>query len=173
MMLFMSMIDSVQDQSKFEKLYKEYRAPMFHAAYQILKNREDAEDAVHQAFVSIAERIEMVDDELCQRTKGYCITIAENKAIDLYRHKKRNPITEYDEHYMGYTIDYDGPNAITRCIAKLPALQREILLLKYLYGFSSKEVAEHLDLTEANVIKISQRAKKQLQQICIQEGIHI
>lgn len=173
MMNYMMMIDSPTDRSKFEKLYEEYRNAMYQAAYRVLQNTDDAEDAVHQAFVKIAEKIENIDGTICPRTKGYCITTAENKAIDLYRHKQKRSCVELDLDYMGLSIEYDGPNLITECISHLPAVQREVLMLKHLYGFTAKEIAEQLNLTEANVIKIDQRAKKRLRQICQEEGIDI
>ena len=57
MLVYLSMIDSADDQSKFEKIYWEYQNLMYYVASQLLKNPLDIEDAVHNAFVSIAERI--------------------------------------------------------------------------------------------------------------------
>ena len=56
MIIYLSMIDTPEDRSKFERLYIEYRDVMYHVAYKILNNEQDAEDAVHQAFVKIAEK---------------------------------------------------------------------------------------------------------------------
>ena len=52
MIVYLQMIDTPEDRSKFEQLYLEYRGLMFHAANQILHNEQDAEDAVHQAFLT-------------------------------------------------------------------------------------------------------------------------
>ena len=57
MMIYLQMIETPEEKSKFEQLYLEYRGLMFHVAYDILHNEHDAEDAVHQAFVKIAENI--------------------------------------------------------------------------------------------------------------------
>ena len=59
MLMYFTMIDSPPNQSKFEKIYLTYRNLMYRAAYSILKNEADAEDAVHNAFVKIAENISM------------------------------------------------------------------------------------------------------------------
>ena len=50
MMIYLQMIDTPEDRSKFEFLYMEYRGLMFHVANKILHNEQDAEDTVHQAF---------------------------------------------------------------------------------------------------------------------------
>ena len=126
---------------------------------------------MHQAFLKIAEKIETVDGTICPRTQGYLVTIAESRAIDLYRRRSRLRTVPLDEDNMGIPIVYDGENVLTACLAKLPARQREVLLLKHYHGLSSKEVARKLGLTEANVIKIDQRAKQALRTMCEEEGI--
>ena len=52
MIIYFQMIESDEDKSKFEQLYIMYKGLMFHVAMKILKNEFDAEDAVHQAFLS-------------------------------------------------------------------------------------------------------------------------
>lgn len=172
MMVYLMMIDSPEDQSKFEKLYIEYRESMYQAAFSLLHNEYDAEDAVHQAFVKIAEIIDIVDGTLCARTKSFVILITERKAIDMLRYIQRHPTVSLDEIEIGITIEYDGPNALTRCMAQLPANYRQVLLLKHAHGFTSSETARILGLSEANVIKIDQRAKKKLLSLCQEEGLY-
>ena len=89
MLVYLMMIDSQEDQSKFEKVYLTYRGLMYHVAYKILNNKHDAEDAVHSAFIKIAENIQKIDDPVCPKTQSYVVTIVENKAIDLYRAKNK------------------------------------------------------------------------------------
>lgn len=85
MFIYLMMIDSLEDQSKFERVYLEYKGLMYHVAYKILNNEQDAEDAVHNAFLKIAEYIERIGDPVCPKTQNYVVTIVENKAIDIYR----------------------------------------------------------------------------------------
>ncbi len=68
MLVYLSMIDSIEERSKFEKIYCEYRGLMGYVASQLLKNPLDIEDAVHSAFLSIAERISEIEDPICLRT---------------------------------------------------------------------------------------------------------
>lgn len=171
MIIYLSMIDSPEDRSKFERLYTEYKDIMFYVAFNILHNEQDAEDAVHQAFLKIAEKIDIVDGTICARTQGYVITIVENKSIDLFRYNQRHKTLELKEDDVGITIEYDGPNVLTKCMTKLPARQRQVLLLKHYHGLSTKEVAKKLGLSEANVKKICQRAKDKLRILCEREGI--
>ena len=64
MMIYLQMIDTPEDRSKFEQLYLEYRGLMFHVANKILRNEQDAEDMVHQAFLKVAENIEKIGAQI-------------------------------------------------------------------------------------------------------------
>ncbi len=57
MFIYMAIIDEPGDRQKFEYLYRTYKGLMFYVANQILHNIEDAEDAVHEAFIAIAQNI--------------------------------------------------------------------------------------------------------------------
>lgn len=171
MLIYLTMIDSPADRSKFEKIYIQYRGLMMKTSLEVLHNQQDAEDAVHQAFVKIAEHIEEIEEAICPKTKGYVVTIAENKAIDTYRKKQRHTQVEYCDAMAGVTVEYNGRNALAACMAKLPARERELILLKYKYGYSNDEVADLLGLTKSNAIKIDQRAKKKLSELCMEEGL--
>lgn len=110
MMIYLQMIETPEEKSKFEQLYLEYRGLMFHVAYDILHNEHDAEDAVHQAFVKIAENIKKIDEPVCPKTHSYVVTIVENKAIDIYRKIKSHPTVELIDEIDGMDVYYDGDN---------------------------------------------------------------
>lgn len=97
MIVYLSVIETAEEKSKFEQIYLHYRALMYHVAYQILHNEADAEDAVHSAFVKIAEHMKKISDPVCPKTQSYVVTIVERKAIDLYRKKKRHGSVPLDE----------------------------------------------------------------------------
>ena len=88
MIIYLQTIADPGDKSKFEYVYLTYRAFMFYIANGILHNAQDAEDAVHNAFLSIAKNIEKIGDPASLKTKGYISIITERKAIDLYRERK-------------------------------------------------------------------------------------
>lgn len=171
MFFYLAMIDSVEDQSMFEKVYNTYKGLMFHVAFKILNNEQDAEDAVHNAFVKIAENIQRIEDAVCLKTQSYVVTIAENKAIDLYRMNRRRNEATYIDGISDIIIETQDAHGLEYCILRLSARYREIILLKYYHGFSCKEIAKQLGISEANAIKLDQRAKRKLQQICEEEGV--
>ena len=170
MIIYLQMIDTPEDRSKFEQIYLEYRGLMFHVANEILHNEQDAEDAVHQAFLNVAENMKKIGEPKCPKTKGYVVTIVENKAIDLYRRHKRHQMLELNDTVQGIQVIYEGENTLTACILKLPARYREVILLRYVPGYSVKEMASILGLSFAAASKLDQRTKARLKDLYEKEG---
>lgn len=163
MLIYMAMIDSPSDRDKFEKIYHKYRFLMLHVVKKILTNHQDAEDAVHQAFLSIIENIDKISAVECPETRSYIVIISERKAIDILRQNQRRNTVELNEDIVGLEIPFDEENSIAAAIAKLPAHYREVLLLRYDNGFTTKEIASILGITDSGVRKLIARAKKALQ----------
>lgn len=171
MIVYLSMIETPEEKSKFEQLYLEYKGLMFHVAYEILHNEQDAEDAVHQAFIKIAENIKKIDDPICPKTHSYVVTIVEHKAIDQYRKLQKYPTVELIEEIQGADVHYEGDKGLTKCILKLPARYREMILLRYHHGYTVKEIAKILGLSLPAATKLDQRAKAKLKKLCEEAGI--
>lgn len=170
MMIYLQMIDTPEDRSKFEQLYLEYRGLMFHVANKILRNEQDAEDMVHQAFLKVAENIEKISDPKCPKTQSYIVTIVENQSIDLYRRRQKHQVVELSDELPGISAVYEGENALAACVLKLPARYREVILLRYFQGYSVKEVAAILGLSLSAASKLDQRAKNRLKDLYEKEG---
>lgn len=70
MLVYLSMIEGPEDRNKFEIVYEQYKNLMYYVAYRILREERDAEDAVHNAFVRIAEHIEKISEPVCPKTRA-------------------------------------------------------------------------------------------------------
>lgn len=170
MMIYLQMIETEEDRSKFEKIYLNYRGLMFHVAFEILQHEQDAEDAVHQAFLNVAENIKIIDKAVSPKTKSCLVTIVERRAIDIYRKKASRKEVSCEEIY-GLSVKYSGSNTLAQCMAKLPARYRQFIVLRYGHGFTYKEVSKLLGITEVNARKLEQRSKEKLMEICKKEGL--
>lgn len=169
MLIYALTIVKPDDRPKLERLYLEYRSVMFCAANEILHNEHEAEDAVQQAFMKIAENLDKVPDELSNKTKAFVVTIAENTAIDRYRKLKRHGDCELCEEACG--IEANSADELVSCILKLPARYRQFILLKYYHGYSTREIAKLLGMSSAAASKTAQRAKQRLEQLCREAGL--
>lgn len=169
MMIYLQMLDSAGDRSKFEQLYLRYRGLMFHVAYRILHNEQDAEDAVHQAFLSILGHWEKIGQVECPKTRSFVVIAAERKAIDLLRARRRRPEEELDEDVCGCEVPLPGDGGLADAMARLPARYREALLLRYDSGYSTKELARLFGMNRDSVQKLLWRARESLQKNLEQE----
>ena len=175
MLIYLAMIDSAEDQSKFEMIYYAYRDLMYYTANKILGDEKDSEDVVHDSFLKIIHILDKISILTCPQTRALVITITERTAIDLYRHLQRHTFVPFDEVYLGVPARseieaIESTDTLAKAIATLPGHYREVLLLKYAQGYAVDEIADILSLSQANVKKLIQRAKKKLEAALTEEG---
>lgn len=170
MLVYLQMIETDEDKFQFEQLYLKYRWLMYSVANRIVENKQDAEDAVHQAFVSIAENLHKVYEVDCPETKAYVVIISERKAIDIMRSNSRYSKAEAFDDLAGIQIETQFDDELSDAIAKLPARYREVILLRFAYGYSTKEIGRMIGLTQANVQRTLHRAKSLLQKKLEEDG---
>ena len=168
MILYLETIETGQDKGKFEQLYENYRNLMYYLAFQITKNQEDAEDAVHQAFLYVIENLGRIDDPSSNQTRSFLSIIAEHKAIDLVR--RRRPVYELSaaEQELAVILP-DGGGELAQAMAKLPKRYQDILLLHYDNGYSTHELADMLGMSYAAARKLLWRAKAALRELLPEE----
>lgn len=167
MLIYLAMIESDADKSKFEIIYTSYKNLMLYHANQILGDTNDTEDVVHESFLKIAKIIDRIEKPKCPKTKNLVVTIVERTAIDLYRRRQRRQVIPMVEEYIHVPSpkdieDLHQKTDLAVAMATLPTRYREVLLLRYDNGFSEAEVAQILSISQENVHKTIQRAKKKL-----------
>lgn len=167
---YISMIDTPEEQDKFEQIYSRYRDLMYRAAYRILHNPNDAEDAVHQAFVSIIGILQKIVQIDCPETRSLIVLITERKAIDILRTSHAGQTLPINEEVLGLEVPLPGDNGLADALAKLSAHYREVLLLRFDNGYTTAELAKILHLTPSGVRKLIGRAKQALEIILKEDG---
>lgn len=171
MLVYLQLLETEEDRSKFEALYLMYRDMLYCIAWKYLKNEMDAEDAVHQAFVSIADNFSKIGDLECPETKSYIVITLRCRCYDIIRSKKRRQHVLYEDAISDTEVDYDGPIVLASCLAKLNSRYRDALLLKFHLGLTCKEIAAVYKITEDNATKLVQRARKKLEELGQKEGL--
>lgn len=165
----------VANENMFLDIYEKYKFLMFSIAMDVLQDKFSAEDAVQNAFVKILNNCNKIDDLDSKRTKRLIITITKNSAIDIYR--KRN-ILWNREMEIEKIVEFPKEDFLEICendrfsaIDTLSEKYKEVLILKYSAGFSNREIAEILNISEMSVRKRISRAKKQLENNMKMEGV--
>ena len=141
MLVYLAMIPTEEGRNKFALLYWEYRDLMFYLALRILGSQQDAEDAVQEALLRITEIIEKIHAPVCPETKALVGMIVEGKALDLYRRRRRQgaePLEDWAPAQAGRPPEEASSlrELTAQAMARLPARQRTVLLLKYDRGVS-------------------------------------
>ena len=92
MLLFLTMLDSDEEQSKFVQLYHKYRYFLWYLARERLQDDHLAEDAVQETFLALTRHMDKVGSVESVATRNFLATIVKNMATDLLR--KRQKIME-------------------------------------------------------------------------------
>ena len=170
MLIYLQLIETEEDKSKFEEIYTEYRYLMHYLAYKRLHNRQDAEDAVHQVFVKIAENIKIIEP-ISPKTKRLVVVMIENIVTDMLRKRGRHPTEEYWEKDLSIPApELSEKDLLDACMWKLSEQQRQVIWLKYHDGYNLREIAGMLGITLAWAQKLDQRAKKRLAELYREGG---
>ncbi len=179
--MFMALIDSAESQSKFEKIYYAYRKQMFYVANEVLQNETLAEEAVQEALLGIAKRIDHIRDDEEKLLRSYVLTAAHNAALYVYKTEQRNNheslTEELEEGHIKQTtesvyISDETANVLKAAVRKLPELYQDVLLLKLVHEMSYGEIAQLLHRSQATVRQQVARGKKMLADICEKDGIY-
>ena len=172
LMIYLSAIETPEEKIKFEELYYRYRGFMLKAVKRVLRGDQDAEDAVHNAFLSIARNMKILPEMDSPKLKGFLYIVAEHKAIDILRERKRRENEEpLDEDAPLCVSAGAGERSLDWCIAQLPPRYQEIILLKYSHGYSTREIASILGVSFQAASKLDQRAKARLRELCEKEEL--
>ncbi len=159
-----------EESAKLKRLFEIYEQPMYRIAYAVLKDSAAAEDAVSDAFMRIIPKIGKIGEPDSPKTKSYVIKTLKNTAIDIYRRKMRfnNYFTESEEEFEKIPDTSENYNDIIfsdkteRMLDSLGETDRQIILLRCSEEMTWREVAKSLNMTESNVRKRYERARKKL-----------
>lgn len=169
-MIILMMIDTPEDKRKFVVLYDKYRHLMMKTALGVLHDTYLAEDAVHNAFISLAYNLDKVDESENIPTKLYLIACARNAAIDLYRKRRSQVKTETmledvveKDGYATY-IESDLENGVLDILKNLPLKYRDVFMLKYVNHMENREIAEVCGILEGTVRQRIARGKLIIEQ---------
>jgi RNA polymerase sigma-70 factor (ECF subfamily) len=153
------------DRDAFRHLVERYQKEAIGHAIAILGNREDALDAVQEAFIDAFQALDRFD--LSRRFYPWFYTILRNCCYKLAAGRKRRETSSTDELEMlaptpGVTSE--ETLLLERALLELSPQERELLTLKHFDGLSYEELAERLDVPQGTVMSRLYHARKHLRQ---------
>ncbi len=169
MLIYLSLIDTEEEKSKFEQVYNSYKHTMFYVAKSILKDDYLSEDAVHNAFISIAKNMDKISQVDSNRTKGYVLVIVRNISLNML--KKQNKTVDIEDFEENMTDDANledevlsklSVDLIVEEITNLPVIYKDILYLSYVEELKTQEISRLINISNEAVKKRLQRGRKKL-----------
>lgn len=134
-------------------------------AVNFLRNEEEAKDIVQDVFEKLWMNREKVETG---KTKAWLFTCANNAMINFIQKKNRTCELNLALHERGSfdKTQYESTQMINYVVSILPPLQKSILLLRDLEGYSYDEIGEILEISACQVkvylFRARMKIKKQL-----------
>lgn len=148
----------------FEAAYTEYADMLYRLALSNVGNRADAEDAVHDVFVSYCNASPKFSDK--GHEKAWFIRSTVNRCRDLLRrHKIREYTPLHDPDLPEPAAETEGNADVFACLSCLDEKYRSVVTLHYLEGYSVDEIAHILRLSRSAVKMRLLRARESLKEI--------
>jgi RNA polymerase sigma-70 factor (ECF subfamily) len=148
------------DEATLAALVDQYAGTLYRVAFSVLRNSADAEDAVQEAFLRVLRHRDTLDEVRDPRV--WLIRIVWNIVLDRKRRAKTRPETD-DVSELARVLPSDGLSAeelasaaqhhahVLSCVERLPAKEREVILLSAFEELNSVEIASVLEITESSV----------------------
>ena len=149
---------------EFPELYDKYSMDIYRYAYSILKDEDDAKDAVQETFARYIEKQDSFRGDASQKT--WLLIVARNYCYSKLRRAENSNIRIDDETFEGiYEPKYETEITLADALLCLSGEKNELLFLKEYGGYSYKEIAGITNQSVENVkIKLF-KARQQLREI--------
>jgi RNA polymerase sigma-70 factor, ECF subfamily len=137
------------DATAFDELARTHLRAAYAVALAVLGRPADADDISQDAFVAALERIDECREPA--RFSGWLIRIVRNRALNALEKRKVRDADELSEHASDPQLgDVALRGQLLKALHTLSPIQREIVLLHDLDGWSHAELAETLGISEVN-----------------------
>lgn len=141
-----------QDRWAQQLLYEEYYSSMMGVCLRYANNQDDALDILHEGFIKVFKHITKYEPGTS--LSAWIRRIMVNTAIDYYRRSIRRRTEDLDQ---AYDLSVGEADAISQCSEQeiLDAIQllspayRAVFNLYIIEGYSHREIADMLDISES------------------------
>jgi|HubBroStandDraft_1064217.scaffolds.fasta_scaffold221340_2 RNA polymerase sigma-70 factor (ECF subfamily) len=160
------------DEAAFKIFYDRYFPMLLLIIREYVRRQDIAEDIVTNAFIKLYDRRTHIRD--AEHIYGFLFVVARNEAVGHHRdEKRRRGVREVQE--LLADREYQDPREgeaerdvwllkIRRLVEELPAARRRIFELHFFQGFSIRETAKQLKLSETTVRNQRNKALKFMRQ---------
>lgn len=150
------------DQDAIRWLYVTFGDNVYGYARSILRDEHEAEDIRQQVFARLITSIGRYEERAVPFS-AWLLRCTHNMAIDHLR--RRRPILVEEARAADERFDNRGrelSSALGEALAELPDVQRDVIVLRHVAGYSPTEIAERLGKSEDSVHGLHHRGRRAL-----------
>lgn len=171
---------TVDSSKTIAALVDEYSAALYRVAYSVMRNSAEAEDAVQEAFLRVLKHRDKLSE--IRDLRVWLVRITWNVVLDKKRRSKTRPenddIADYarvlpssERRADDEIISSQEHARILGLIDRLPAKERQALLLSAIDELTTAQIAAVLKTTESSVRSRIFRARRELSALLDKEGV--
>ncbi|CAN2325800.1 DNA-directed RNA polymerase specialized sigma subunit, sigma24 family [Fusobacterium sp. oral taxon C10] len=144
----------------FDNIYEEYFDRVYYKVLSVVKNDDDAEDICQETFISVYKNLSKFREESNIYTWIYRIAI--NKTYDFF--KKRKLEFEINDEVLSLPedVNFDTKVILEEKLKLISEKEKEIVILKDIYGYKLKEIAEIKNMNLSTVKSVYYKALKDM-----------
>lgn len=146
------------DLTSFDEIHALTRKSVFYASYVIFGSKEIAEDLSQETYLSFLEKKDKLSLDI--DLPAYLVTMAKNKAFDLYKRMKKEHAIE--EEKIGRLDDIHDSGLVDTIKKTLSEKEASVFLLKVLGEYSFKEISKMKGIPLGTLTWMYQEARKKL-----------
>ena len=151
------------DNQRFDDLYQKYAGIVFRTAYNLLLNKDDAEDIVQEVFIKYFISNKTFNDD--NHEKAWILTVTANLSKNVLRSKSRQNL-ELDDTIKIVDNKFEKATAnhldLEEAMKKLTANQRLVIYLFYYEQIPIKNIAKIMKSNENTIKSHLLRAKSKM-----------
>ena len=144
----------------FDNIYEEYFDRVYYKVLSVVKNDDDAEDICQESFISVYKNLSKFREESNIYTWIYRIAI--NKTYDFFKKRKIEFEINDDVLSLPEDVNFDTKVILQEKLKLISDKEREIVILKDIYGYKLKEIAEMKDMNLSTVKSVYYKALKDM-----------
>jgi len=159
-----------RDRAAFDVLYRRYLDRVYGYAFYQLRDHHDAEDATERTFLAALRALPEFRAEGAT-FRAWLFRIAHNTIINARRSRFRRRTESLPEGLeriapnadpAGLVVEADETRRVLTAVAELPEDRREVILLRFVDGLSSREIGQVMDRSEGAARVLLHRALRDL-----------
>lgn len=164
----LSTMENEEQRNELAEFYSKHKSKLYAIAMSKLHNQSDAEDAVQEVFLRIADKPEKFFAIPSANRPEYANVIVSNIAIDLFNSKNKIPTSPLED----YELEDEAPSIENNLLAKisrseilefvdtLPVSQQNVLILHCFFDLSIDDTAQRLNISLDVAIQRLKMARK-------------